>query len=113
MVKQQMEDREYEDRVDELFSDIEDEIDGLTDDVDVDSTGGMLTVELPDGSNVILSRQIANHEIWLAARSGGYHLSRVDGSWFCATSNEKVDDLLNRVFTEQLGKPFKEFNFAR
>lgn len=111
-VNKEMEDHEYEDRVDELFNRIEDEIDELDEDIDVDSSGGMLTIELPDGSNVILSRQITNHEIWVAARSGGYHLSRVDGSWVCANSSENLCDLLNRVFAEQLGEPFKGFRLT-
>lgn len=110
MVGKGMEDREYQERVDGLFNNIEDEIDELDEDIDVDSTAGMLTIEMPDGSNVILSRQVVNHEIWVAAKSGGYHLSHIEGNWFCATSDENLGDLLNRVFAEQLGRPFNHFS---
>ena len=107
-----MDDREFQDQVDGLFNDIEDQIDELEKDIDVDSTAGMLAIEMPDGSNVVLSRQIANHEIWVAARSGGFHLSHTDGFWVCGTSNEKLGALLDRVFAEQLGEPFDGFNLT-
>lgn len=105
-----MQDREYEERVDDLFDAIEDEIDELEADIDVDSSAGMLTIEFPNGSSVILSRQIANHEVWIAAKSGGYHLAFDDDQWFCRTSEENLPKLLDRVFTEQLGKTVSGFN---
>lgn len=105
-----MQDREYEERVDDLFNAIEDEIDELEADIDVDSSAGMLTIEFPDGSSVILSRQIANHEVWVAAKSGGYHLAFNDGQWFCGTSEENLPKMLNRLFTEQLGQTVSGFD---
>ena len=105
-----MQDREYEERVDDLFNAIEDEIDEFEADIDVDSSAGMLTIEFPNGSSVILSRQIANHEVWIAAKSGGYHLAFDDDQWFCRTSEENLPKLLDRVFTEQLGKTVSGFN---
>jgi CyaY protein len=108
-----MDDREFQDRVDGLFNDIEDQIDELEKDIDVDSTAGMLAIEMPDGSNVVLSRQIANHEIWVAARSGGFHLSHTGGFWVCGTNDEKLSELLNRVFAEQLGEPFDGFDLTQ
>ena len=108
-----MDDREFQDRVDGLFNNIEDQIDELEKDIDVDSTAGMLAIEMPDGSNVVLSRQITNHEIWVAARSGGFHLSYTDGFWVCGTNNEKLGDLLDRVFAEQLGEPFDGFDLTK
>ena len=108
---QEMQDREYEERVDELFASIEDEIDEFDADIDVDSSGNMLMIEFPQGGSVVLSRQVANHEVWVAAKSGGFHLAFREGQWFCATTAENLTVLLNRVFTEQLGTPVKGFAF--
>ncbi len=108
-----MQDREYEERVDDLFNAIEDGIDEIEANIDVDSSVGMLTVEFPNGSSVILSRQIANHEVWVAAKSGGYHLAFNDEKWFCRTSDENLSTLLDRVFAEQLGKAVSSFNLSR
>ena len=69
-----MDEREFQDLVDDLFVEIEDRIDEQALDVDVDASGGVLAFTLPNGSSIILSRQIANLEVWVAAKSGGYHL---------------------------------------
>ena len=105
-----MQDREYEERVDDLFNAIEDEIDAFEADIDVDSSAGMLTIEFPNGSSVILSRQIANHEVWVAAKSGGYHLAFDNDQWLCSTSDEDLTRLLDRIFAEQLGKAVSGFD---
>ena len=105
-----MQDAEYEERVDQLFNAIEDEIDEVEADIDVDASAGILTIEFPDSGHVILSRQIANREVWIAARSGGYQLALDDDEWYCRTSSESLSVLLNRVFTEQLGVVVSVFN---
>lgn len=105
-----MQEREYDDRVDSLFNAIEDGIDEIEADIDVDSSMGLLTIEFPNGSSVILSRQVANHEVWVAAKSGGYHLAFIEDQWFCGTSDETLSTLLDRVFTEQLCKVVSAFN---
>ena len=69
----------------------------------------MLTLEFPDGSSVVLSRQIANHEVWIAARSGGFHLAHDGDQWVCGTTGESISELLNRVFSEQLDQVVANF----
>lgn len=100
-----MDDREFQTRAEELFVEVEDRIDELELDVDIDSSGGVLTLTMENGTQVILSRQPASHEIWVAARSGGFHLADRDGVWVCGTTDETLAALLNRVFTEQVGEP--------
>ncbi len=100
-----MHDSEYQELVDRTFVDIEDRVDQLALDIDVDSSGGLLTFTLEDGSNIILSRQVANHEIWMAAKSGGFHLkSGQDDVWRCDATGEDLAALINRVFSEQAGE---------
>lgn len=98
-----MDDRTFNDTVDEIFIDIEDRVDDLDLDIDIDSSGGVLTFAMPDGSSIILSRQLAAYEIWVAAKSGGFHLALVDNAWHCRTTDESLETLINRVFVEQGG----------
>ena len=51
--------------------------------VDIDShrTGGLLELSFPNGSKIILNTQPPLQEIWLAAKTGGYHFRFVDGLW--------------------------------
>ena len=98
-----MDDTDFQEIVDDEFVRIEDRVDELELDVDIDASGGVLTFTLDNGSSIILSRQIANHEIWVAAKSGGFHLKRADGDWHCDNTDENLEQLLNRVFMEQSG----------
>lgn len=42
---------------------------------------GILEVEFDDGSKIIINRHGAAREIWVAARSGGFHFRPQDGGW--------------------------------
>jgi len=97
-----MDDSDYFDLVEEIFNSIEDQVDELDFDLDIDVSGGILTVSFPDGSSIVLSKQVATHEIWVAAKSGGFHLKNQAGSWICSTTGEDLAAMLNRVFSEQL-----------
>lgn len=93
-------------RIDQLFLAIEDALDDSGADVDFESAGGVLTITCEaNGSQIILSRQPALGEVWVAARSGGFHLADRDGDWLCGTTGETLDALLNRVLSEQCGEP--------
>ena len=51
-------------------------------DADVDWTlnDGILEIECEDGSKVIVNRHLPNRELWVAARSGGFHFGAQDGA---------------------------------
>lgn len=72
-----MTESEFNDLVDETLQLIEDAIDEQELDVDCENSGGILTIDCSaegNGSNaLIFSRQLATQELWLAAKSGGYH----------------------------------------
>jgi iron-sulfur cluster assembly protein CyaY len=49
-------------------------------DCDYESKGsGVLEIEFADASRIVVNRHSAAQEIWVAAKSGGYHF-RFDGS---------------------------------
>ena len=104
-----MDESEFNDRVDDLFMEFEDVLDDSDLDLDIDTSGGLLTIGFPNGTTVVLSRQPVNREIWVAAKSGGFHLSARDATWFCNTSGEELSELMNRVFSEQLEQAFNLF----
>ncbi len=100
-----MTESEFNDLVDQLFCAIEDALEPL--DVDFDQTEGVLNIECVDRSMIILSRQAATREIWIAARSGGYHLALTSGIWTCSKTDESLQRLLERVLGEQMGEAIK------
>ena len=101
--------QQYHQQLDALMMMIEDCIDELPQDVDVDGANGQLTLTFPDGSQIVISRQPVQQEIWVAAKSGGFHLREQQDQWFCAVTQERLSALLNRVVREQSGAPVEVF----
>ncbi|MFA7242555.1 MAG: iron donor protein CyaY [Sulfuricellaceae bacterium] len=66
---------------DETLARIENAIDGCGADIDCENTGGVLTLTFVNGSQIVVNKQAANREIWLAAKSGGFHFVWTDGEW--------------------------------
>lgn len=95
----------FNDLVDETFTRIEDAIDDAGVDIDYENSGGILTLSCADGSAIILTRQVATSELWLAARSGGFHFHYDEaGQQWCST--REGDTLVARfaaVTAEQAG----------
>lgn len=101
-----MSQEEYDEAVERTLIGIEDALDECDWDIDYERSDAVLTLTLEEnGSQVILSRQAANRELWVAARSGGYHLKFEDPGWKCTTTEEDLPTLLDRVLTEQQGEP--------
>ena len=71
--------------------------------LDVDLEGGVLTVECPDGTRVIVNRQTPNREIWVAARSGGFHFAWREEAWRDTRSGEELFASLARILESQSG----------
>ena len=78
-------DSEYRALTDAVLAHIEAKVDRwLQDDVidiDIHRTGGLLELSFPDQSKIVVNTQPPLHELWLAARKGGFHYRHVDGRW--------------------------------
>jgi CyaY protein len=74
------------------------------DSLDVDLESGILTIECGDGTRIIVNRQTPNREIWVAARSGGFHF-RFDGAeWRDTRSGDELYASLARIVASQCGE---------
>jgi len=78
--------------------------DGLID-IDANRTGGLLELAFPGGSKIVINTQPPLHEIWLAARAGGYHFKRVGGAWRDTKDGMEFFERLSREAGVQGGKP--------
>lgn len=97
-------------RIDRLMMAIEDQVDAVAIDIDVDGGDGQLILTFLSGTQIVISRQPAQREIWVAAKSGGFHLKDRGYDWFCEMTAENLTDLLNRVVTEQAGVTVTAFS---
>ncbi len=73
-------------------------------DLDADIEAGILTIECPDGSKVIVNKQSVNREIWVAARSGGFHYRASEGAWRDTRSGDELFAALAEILASQAGE---------
>jgi len=106
-----MTDLEFLDQAEKLLLAVERSCDRINDagDADVDSqrTGGMVTLTFPNRSQIIINLQKPLHEVWMAAKSGGYHY-RFDGAaWQDTKGAGEFFDRLSRDAEQQSGTPLR------
>ncbi|MEF8719952.1 MAG: iron donor protein CyaY [Candidatus Accumulibacter necessarius] len=64
----------------------------------------VLEIEFADGSKIIVNRHDAAQEIWVAARSGGFHY-RWDGRrWLDTPRDEELIAALSKLISQQAGQ---------
>ena len=73
-------------------------------DIDAARTGGMLTLSLPDRSQLIVNAQPPLQELWLASRAAGQHFRHVDGRWLDTRDGSEFFEALSRQTTAQGGR---------
>jgi CyaY protein len=103
-----MSETEFLDLAEETLDTIEAAMDRLNDedviDVECKRSGNVLEIEfLANGSKIIVNSQAPLQEMWMAARSGGFHYKRVDGQWRNTRDNTELFAALSQVASEQGG----------
>jgi CyaY protein len=73
-------------------------------DIDAQRTGGLLEMSFQGGSKIIVNTQPPLHEIWLAARAGGYHYRWVAGRWLDTRDGSEFFAALSQHASQQAGK---------
>lgn len=106
-----MTDLEYMDRAESLLRAVEAGCDRLNDETDADidnqRVGGMITLTFRNGSQIIVNLQKPLQEVWLAAKSGGYHY-RFDGrQWADTKGGGEFFENLSKSAAEQSGLPLR------
>jgi CyaY protein len=72
-------------------------------DVDWSLNDGILEIDCEDGGKLIVNRHVPNREIWVAARSGGFHFRIGDGGWRDTRSGRELGGEITRLLAEQAG----------
>lgn len=94
---------EFSKAYDETLMAIEEAIDDLDGDFDYENMNGILTITCPDGSQVIVTPQSATAQLWVAARSGGFHFTLQAGRWLRTRDGADLVAVLDEVFVDQAG----------
>ena len=69
--------------------------------VDCNRSGNLLEVEFDNGQKIIINRHDVNREIWVAAKSGGFHYAWQDGAWLSHRDGSELFARLHELFAAQ------------
>jgi CyaY protein len=73
-------------------------------DVECSRSGNVLEIEFIDnGSKIIVNSQAPMQEMWVAARSGGFHYKRENGQWINTRDGSELFAALSKMVSEQGG----------
>lgn len=104
-----MTDLEYLDQAEALLARIEaccDRINEATEaDVDNQRVGGMITLTFADRSQIIVNLQKPLHEVWMAAKAGGFHYKFDGERWRDTKAGSEFFADLARYASEQARQP--------
>jgi len=102
-----MNDLEFMDRAENLLKAVETSCDRINDqalaDIDSQRVGSMVTLVFSNKSQIVINLQKPLHEIWLAAKSGGYHYKFENQQWLDTKGQGEFFANLSRCASEQAG----------
>ena len=87
------------DRIDEVLGDT----------FDVDLNGGILNIELENGTQYVINKNAPNYEIWMSSPLSGashYYLDEDLETWVDTRSGDKFFEKLSQELSQCAGKSF-------
>jgi CyaY protein len=100
-----MDEREFDTLADAAMERLERALEACPVDIDFEAKpGGILEIEFEDGSKIVVNKHRAAREIWVAARSGGFHFKPDGKRWVGTRDGEELMRLLSRCVGEQAGE---------
>ena len=101
-----MTESEFEALADAAIAALEHALEASALDVDLETKGsGVLEIEFADGGKIIVNRHTAARELWVAARSGGFHFRHDGAKWRDTRDGSELFAALSRLCSAQGGAP--------
>ena len=103
-----MSETEFLDLAESTLTAIEAALDRFNDedviDVECKRSGNVLEIEFIDnGSKIIVNSQAAMQELWVAAKSGGFHYKRIGAQWINTRDGSELFAALSLLASAQGG----------
>jgi CyaY protein len=100
-----MTDTEFMDQAERVLKAVEANCDRINEvssvDIDNQRTGGMVTLVFANRSQIVINLQKPLHEIWLAAKCGGFHYQFDGEQWMDTKGQGEFFASLSRYASEQ------------
>jgi len=101
-----MTESEFESLAGAALSALESAFEAGVPEADVQAKGeGMLEIEFEDGSKMVINRHGAAREIWVAARSGGFHFRHDGSAWRDTRDGTELFAAVSKLASQQAGTP--------
>lgn len=102
-----LDEAEFHRLADAAMMQIEEAVEASGADIDYETAGEVLTLEFADGSRIIVNKQTPARQLWVAARSGGFHYDydAASGRWINDQGGGELLQELSRLASEQAGGP--------
>lgn len=99
-----MNESEFTAQADDMLARIEAGLEASGADLDFERVaGGVLEIEFGNGSKMVINRHGAAREIWVAARSGGFHFRWEEGVWRDSRDGVELLERLSGLLSAQAG----------
>ncbi len=98
---------EFNDKAAQTILRLEEAIEASGADIDYETVSEILTLEFADRSKIIVNKQGAARQLWVAAKSGGFHYD-YDAAGDCWRNDQSGEELfaeLARLTSQQAGEP--------
>jgi CyaY protein len=99
-----MTESEFTRMADATLARIEAALDDCGADIDCETHGGILELTFANGSQIVVNKQTAACEIWLAAKGGGFHFTWKDGQWRDTRDGSELSAALSKHASAQAGE---------
>jgi len=99
-----MSESEFIDLAEATLSAIERAIDASPVDIEASRTGNVLTLELDNGSKVVINSQTPMQQMWVAGKSGAFHYARTGDRWIDTRDGSELFAALSRLISSQGGE---------
>lgn len=100
-----MTETEFLERAEAVLHSLESAVDAADLDIEVSRAGNVLTLELHDGSKVVVNSQAPMQQMWVAARSGAHHYAWDGGEWRDTRDGSELFAALSRIVSALGGTP--------
>lgn len=99
-----MNDTEYHQLADQVLEQLQDAVDEVDFDLDYETAGGIVEVEFPNGTKIIVNKQAPLHQLWVATKFNGHHFEYKEGQWIDNRTDVEFWTLINEAATKQAGE---------
>ena len=100
-------DAEFHQQAADTILRIEQAVEASGADIEFENAGDILTLEFDNGSKIIINRQGAAKQIWVAAKAGGFHYNydAAQNRWLNDQTGAELMQELSRLVSMQAKSP--------